>query len=540
MNTPSRFPLLPVFLALLVPNMDVLAADAPAASTPTAPAASSVAGDPSNPFFQYIGGTAPNGPNTQNGGGAVRLAKATGHISNYDETRVGNYTLPDPLVLANGQPVKDAETWFKVRRPEIVKLYENEIYGKVPATAPKVTFEVAATNPDALNGTAVYKQIIGHFGSEADSPKMTVSMYLPKNVPGPVPLVLSISFSAAPANPSAALTLTNVDPTVAPAPRGTGAPRGAAAAPAAAAPAATTPAAVTAADASAPAAGGLGATRGGPRGLLGARAGGGGGPGAGEPIADILAHGFGYAIVQYTNIEGDSATTNLNGVRKLALAPGQTAPVADEWGTISAWAWGLSRILDYLETDKDVDARRVALVGHSRLGKTVLWAGASDPRFALVFSSQGGELGSALARRDFGETVDDMAQNFPWQFAGNLQKYPGHWNDMPVDTNMLIALIAPRPLLISGGTGDQWTDPHGEFLGEVAAAPVYQLVGKKDLGTTTWPAPETPLINGDLAYYYHTGPHAITPADWQVFLTFATRELKPTVSAAPASSAARQ
>jgi hypothetical protein len=182
--------------------------------------------------------------------------------------------------------------------------------------------------------------------------------------------------------------------------------------------------------------------------------------------------------------------------------------------------------LDYLETDKDVDAKRVALVGHSRLGKTVLWAGAQDPRFAIIFSSQGGELGSSLGRRDYGETIDDMAQNYGYQFAGNLQKYVAHWNDMPVDTHFLISLIAPRPLLITGGTGDQWSDPHGEFLGEVAAGPVYQLTGAKDLGTTVWPAPEAPVISGDLAYYYHTGPHAITPADWVVFLNFADKYWK--------------
>jgi hypothetical protein len=245
-----------------------------------------------------------------------------------------------------------------------------------------------------------------------------------------------------------------------------------------------------------------------------------------EPIADILARGYAYAVVHYTDIEGDKADASLNLVRKLALAPGQTAPAADEWGTISAWAWGLSRIMDYLETDPAVDAKRVALVGHSRLGKTVLWAGASDPRFAIVFSSQGGELGSSLGRRDFGETIDDMAQNFPWQFAGNLQKYAGHWNDMPVDTHFLISLIAPRPLLITGGTGDQWSDPHGEFLGEVAAGPVYRLVGAKDLGTTEWPKPEMPVVSGDLAYYYHTGPHAITKEDWVVFLNFVDRYWK--------------
>ncbi len=417
-------------------------------------------------------------------GRSLRLATKTGHVTNYYEDKIPAYTLPDPLKLANGAPVRDAKTWLDVRRAEILQSYQTEIYGRVPDTAPKVFWEVAKTEPAALNGTAIHQQILGHFGSP-DGPAMAVEMFLPAHATGPVPLVLSISFGFGNvANPSPNLALTGVDPTKAPAPAAPGA-----------------------------------------RGV--------GGPGGGgEPVADIIARGYGYAVVRYNQIETDTQyQPNLNIVRKLALAPGQDKPTDDQWGTISAWAWGLSRIMDYLETDKAVDAKRVAIVGHSRLGKTVLWAGAMDPRFAIVFSSQGGELGSALGRRDYGETIDDMAQNYGYQFAGNLQKYAGHWNDMPVDTNMLIALIAPRPLLITGGTGDQWSDPHGEFLGEVAAAPVYRLTGAKDLGATEWPKPEVPLITGDLAYYYHTGPHAITKEDWVVFLNFAGKYWKPQTAA---------
>ncbi len=349
-------------------------------------------------------------------GRSLKVAVKTGHITNYYEDKIPPYTLPDPLKLASGVPVTDADTWFNFRRPEIVNYYATQIYGRVPDTAPKVTWEVASTDPQAMNGTAIRKQLVGHFGGP-DGPTMKIAMFLPAHAAGPVPVVLSISFGAAPANPSPTPSLTDVDPTKPPPPSATAA-RG------------VTPP---------------------------------------EPIADLLARGYGYAIVHYTDIEGDSATTSLNLVRKLALAPGQDKPAADEWGTISAWAWGLSRIMDYLETDPAVNAKRVALVGHSRLGKTVLWAGAADTRFSIVFSSQGGELGSSLGRRDFGETIDDMAQNFPWQFAGNLQKYAGHWDDMPVDTHFLISLIAPRPLLITGGSLDQWSDPKGEFLGEVAA-----------------------------------------------------------------------
>jgi hypothetical protein len=164
--------------------------------------------------------------------------------------------------------------------------------------------------------------------------------------------------------------------------------------------------------------------------------------------------------------------------------------------------------------------------GHSRLGKTVLWASAKDERIAAVFSSCSGEMGAALARRDWGETVDDMAQNFPWQFAGALQKYVGRWREMPVDAHMLIALSAPRPVFITGGTADQWADPVGMFKAAVAAGPVYRLLGKKDLGTTELPPLDTPLTNGDLGWHYHTGGHTATPADWKGFLEFLGKYFK--------------
>ena len=189
----------------------------------------------------------------------------------------------------------------------------------------------------------------------------------------------------------------------------------------------------------------------------------------GEPpvAAEILARGWGYATVGYADIQPDRANTFTEGVIGTTLAPGQTKPAPGDWGTISAWSWGISRIIDYFETDRAIDAKRVAVQGFSRLGKTVLWASAMDERIAAVFSGCAGEMGSSLARRDFGETVDDMAQNYHWQFNSRFQQWVGRWNDMPVDAHMLIALSAPRPVFITGGTTDQWSDPKGEFLAEV-------------------------------------------------------------------------
>jgi hypothetical protein len=388
-------------------------------------------------------------------GNPIRLAKATGHVSNYSEEKVPPYTLPDPLVLANGQRVTNAEMWFKQRRPEILKLYQNEIYGRIPANAPKVTWEVAETDPKARDGTATLKRVVGRMGDKPDGPRMNLTVYLPAKAREPVPMLLSITFGFAP--------------------------------------------------------GGRGR-----------------GPGGFDSVAEVLTRGWGYASLGYGDIQPDRADRWTDGVIGLTLKEGQTRPAAEEWGTISAWAWGISRCIDYFETDKSVNAKQVAITGASRLGKTVLWAGAQDERVAAVFSVVSGEMGASLIRRDWGETLDDMAQNFPWQFAGNLQKWVGKWNDLPVDQHMLIALCAPRSVYVNGGLTDQWSDPKGEFLAMVAAGPVYRLVGAKDLGVTEVPSLDHPVTTGDLAFHYHSGGHQAVPADWKAFLDFADRHFKTT------------
>ena len=394
-------------------------------------------------------------------GRTVYRARLTGHLTNYYEEKIPPYTLPDPLKMNDGRRVVDSQVWLKERRPEILQMFQTEIYGKVPDTAPKVRWEVASTDPQARDGAAVMKRVVGHMGDGPDAPTMNLTMYTPARATGPVPIVLTITFGGGPA-------------------------RG--------------------------------------RGVVGPATGGAVGPG--DPIADILARGWGYATIGYGDIEGDTYNTSLSRARKLALKPGQARPAPDEWGTISAWAWGVSRIVDYFETDKTVDAQQIAIEGHSRLGKTVLWAGAQDPRIAAVFSSCGGEMGAALARRDYGESLDDMAYDFYWQFAGNIQKYAGQWDKLPGDQHFVISLVAPRPLFLNGGLGDQWSDPKGEFLGAVAAGPVYRLLGRKDMGTTELPPMDRPIIDGDIGWNYHSEGHQATPADWQAFLKFLDKYFK--------------
>lgn len=365
---------------------------------------------------------------------------SSGHWSNYDEALVKVGTLPDPLLLANGKRVTDAKTWMEQRRAEIIKLYENEIYGKVPANAPGVKWEVTRNEN---NGKTITKEVTGRIGDAAAGPTIRISLTLPasayvSNPKGKVPVIF-----------------------------------------------------------------------------------GGGGGATGQAILD---RGWGYGRIDTGAVQRDSAdlATLNTGVVGMTLKPGQPRPV-DEWGVLRAWAWGNSRAMDYLETDPQVDATQIAISGHSRFGKMVLITAAMDPRFAMVFSTCSGEMGASLSRRDWGETVDDMAQLFAPHFAGNFVKYAGHWDQLPVDAHMLIALVAPRPVFITGGTQDQWSDPIGEFQAAVAAGPVYRLLGKKDLGTTRMPAPDAPLVSGDLAFNEHTGGHTVTPAEWDLFLKFADR-----------------
>jgi hypothetical protein len=387
-------------------------------------------------------------------GNPLRKAVKTGHVSNYDEAKVPPYTLPDPLVTSDGRRVTDAAMWRSLRRPEILRMYETDIYGRIPANTPKITWEVADTDPAAKGNTAIMRRAVGRIGTAADGPRVNMMIYTPSKASKPVPLILLINFGGGPPVEGRPASNANfAEPPVA---------------------------------------------------------------------ADILARGWGYAMVGYNDIQPDRLNTFNQGVIGQTLAPGQQ-PGPDQWGTIGAWAWGVSRILDYFETDKLVDAKKIAVQGHSRIGKTALWASALDERIAAVYASCSGEMGAALARRDWGETVDDMAQNFPYWFAGNFQKYSGHWNDMPVDAHMLIALSAPRPVFITGGTGDQWADPVGEFLAGVSAGPVYRLLGKHDLGATKIPPLDTPLTKGDIGWHYHTGGHAATPADWSAFLEFVAK-----------------
>jgi hypothetical protein len=245
-------------------------------------------------------------------------------------------------------------------------------------------------------------------------------------------------------------------------------------------------------------------------------------------VLPTIERGFGIATFNYADVDPDVAGAIEHGVRRLYLAEGESEPEPDEWGTIAAWAWGISRAVDYFETDDQIDAARIAITGVSRLGKTVMWAGANDPRIAMVIASCSGEGGAALSRRNYGETIAHLVapSRYPYQFAGNYQKWGADPSQAPMDAHLLVALIAPRPLLLQTGSGDKWSDPKGELLAAVAATPVYELFRKKGIDTDTLP-PAGELAGETLAFYMHDGGHGLVPSDWEVYLDFMETHLKP-------------
>ena len=241
-------------------------------------------------------------------------------------------------------------------------------------------------------------------------------------------------------------------------------------------------------------------------------------------IEQFIDAGLGFACVYYGDIEPDFKGGVNYGIRSQYLKSGQVTPAVNEWGAISAWAWGLSRAMDYFETDKQIDAKRIAIQGASRLGKTVLWTGVHDARFKMVIASISGEGGAALARRNYGENIKHITDTsrYYYQFAPNYHSYANKMDNLPFDAHMLLALMAPRPLLLQTGDTDYWSDPEGEFLSAVAAAPVYQLFGLKGPDATTKmpKANEQSLLMNALGYYMHEGGHTVLPDDWKLFISY--------------------
>lgn len=242
------------------------------------------------------------------------------------------------------------------------------------------------------------------------------------------------------------------------------------------------------------------------------------------PAEEIVRRGYAAAVFRLPEVDPDDPAGYAKGIRGALDPPGERP--GDAWGTLSAWAYGAMRAMDYFQTDRRLDASRVAVVGHSRGGKTALWAAAQDERFAMAVSNESGCGGAALFRRRFGETIELITKAFPHWFCTNFTRYAGKEDELPVDQHMLLALIAPRLVYVASADEDLWADPRGEFLSALHASAVWRLFGKRGLAAKDMPPLEVPLHEGEIGYHIRKGGHDLTEYDWRQFLDFADRHLR--------------
>lgn len=400
---------------------------------------------------------------------------------NYDEAKVGSVVLPDVLTCTDGSKVADASTWQAKRRPELLELFRSQMHGCSPARPAEVRFETENIDRNALGGKATRKQIAIHLGAEDDAPVIHLLLYVPNGVKGKVPVFLGFNFDGnhtIDADPGITLRpqmtwdrqaqsdVINIP---------TDKDRGASAS----------------------------------RWLV--------------PM--VIERGFATATIARANVEPDFAEGWHFGIRSYFFKKsGRDNLAPDDWGCIAAWAWSLSRALDYLETDPDVDAKRVIVHGHSRMGKTSLWAAAEDERFAAVISNNSGEGGAALSKRNFGETTAVINSAFPHWFCGNYKQYSGAADKLPFDAHELVALAAPRPVYVASAKEDEWADPRGEFLAIKNAEPVYRLFNQPGLGVDEFPGVDRP-VGTVMRYHMRTGKHDINEYDWRQYLDFAEKNV---------------
>jgi hypothetical protein len=401
---------------------------------------------------------------------------------NYDESKVGQYTVPDPLVGKDGKRITDVASWSSTRRKEILKDFRDLMYGHTPDLPVKLRPEVVAMRKDAIDALATRTIVRLHLFDDAKAPQVELMVYLPNKKTKPVPMFLGLSFAG-----NASI---EDDPTI---PLPTGWMR--------------------------PQQGAVVKNRATEK-LRGTGA-------ASWPIKLVIERGYGVATCYYGDFEPDHIDGWRDGIRGYALKlAGRTERGPRDWGALGAWGWGLSRAMDYLATLPDVNARQVAVLGHSRLGKTALWAGAQDERFAIVISNNSGEGGASLARRNYGENIACSIEHASWRYCERFRDYVDREKDLPFDQHMLLGLVAPRPVYVASATKDALADPKGEFLTAVHAEPIYGLFGLRGLETTTWPPAADKPFGHSIGYHLRTGEHAITKYDWEQYLSFADRHFE--------------
>ncbi len=395
---------------------------------------------------------------------------------NFKETNVPEYGLPDPLTCIDGTKIDDERLWFEKRRPELLELFEQHMYGKMPGKPEKISFKITSIDKNALKGKATRKEIAIVLENNHLELQMDMLMYLPNVQPKPISTFIGLNFFGNHSiyhDPNISLSKQWMPTKIA-----------------------------------------LGIVK--HRATEKSR----GVRSSKWPIEFIIDRGYGLSTIYCGDIDPDFDDGFQNGVHPLFYTKRQTKPAADEWGTIGAWAWGLQRAMDYFENDDDIDNRRVIVMGHSRLGKTALWAGANDPRFAIVISNNSGCGGAALYRRKFGETISHINYQFPHWFCEHFKRYNDNEEQLPVDQHMLLSLIAPRPVYVASAEKDLWSDPRGEFLSAKYADLVYKVLGTDGLNTNEMPGIHQPILS-TIGYHIREGGHDVLNYDWERYLDFA-------------------
>ncbi|MBO7417610.1 MAG: acetylxylan esterase [Bacteroidaceae bacterium] len=387
--------------------------------------------------------------------------------ANYDESKVGTYTLPDALTTLNGQEVINKKQWEKVRRPEILKLFQDNEYGIIPNAKIKTSYRVLEEGEDALDGKAIRRQVEITFNGNGLTRKMLVLLYIPKGVKK-CPVFVSPNFQGN--------ATTTTDPAVIESQFSVF-----------------------------------------ERAHQTSR----------WSYDRIISSGYAVATFHYYDVYFDQ-DDKINDTIYPLFGINSNSDLQDNTGkSIAAWAWGCSRVLDYLLTLKYIDKKRAIVLGHSRLGKAALWCGAQDQRFAMVISNDSGCSGAALSRRNYGETVAKINHDFPWWFCNKYQSYSQDVSSLPMDQHELLALIAPRLVYVASAQDDQWADPRGEFLSLQEASKVYALYGLETLQGSSFPSVNEPLWKGNCGYHMRTGIHDVTDYDWQSYIEFANKHLIP-------------
>ncbi|UYQ95857.1 prolyl oligopeptidase family serine peptidase [Chitinophaga horti] len=374
---------------------------------------------------------------------AQKTDKFMGEIVNYDETTVPAYVLPEVLKTA-----KTTFAWEKKRRPEILQLFAEHVYGHTPKRFDSIRYNITNDKPNAMNGRAHLKEIAITVWNKGKSVTIPVVLFTPNGRQQPAPAFLLINNRPK----------RNTDPT---------------------------------------------------REVKSTF----------WPAEMLIDSGYAIAAFNVNDAAPDKPGTYQHGVLDQLFPEELQKP--NGMKAIGAWAWAASRVMDYFKTDKDIDFKRVAIVGHSRGGKTALWAGAQDERFAMIVSSCSGSSGASLARRKYGETVSLINKQFGYWFNDNYKKYSNNVEQLPVDQHMLFALLAPRPVYSTNAVEDRWADPRGSYLSLVNALPAYQLYDKRVTLPAEPPAVNSPVIRSKLGYHFREGKHDLNVYDWEKVIMFA-------------------